>query len=594
MTDFERYLRDYQSTFYKGVNTALLPRWIGNDQVVWQRNRVVRGGKSSTRKPFVEVYKLPFGIVQGVKAFQKESGLLVFSISGKLYRGFPNGVDFIFEEIILPEDRSRDEPITYMQQTTEYLVVQDGLSKCYVYDGTSIRSTLDGEVPIGKAMAYANGRLWVSQSGGRLVAGDIVGTSDGSELNFTENTYLLGGGSFRMPSEITGMVFIPSNDSQTGYGPLLVFGKNYTVAIRADITQRELWSDTQGFQSTIFQNIGCLSHNSIVQSNLDIYWIDGSGRLRTFRQAIADYSTAGSTPVDREISRLGDFQSPDMMNYATCKYFDNRIFGTTSPFFVHKDIVAYRDMFSMDLSPISTMGQKGMPCYDGEFEGIYITHMEVLNFEGRDRLFIIGKESDGTNRLFEYDPKYNNDRYILGNTLKDNLIESTIESREFYFDNETIEKRLDRLELWISDIFGYVEIKIYARRDQETTWRYWDVVSFNYSIDSQDGIWKEIRNGYKSKLIPFTASEWDEHLTGFGFQILLKIKGNVSIDKMMLYASVLDQKIYPQDVENGTLSENIVEIVEEEYHIPFDQRTFDNYSDGTTEYSDSNGVIYNG
>jgi len=221
-------IRESFVTHRGGVSTAFDNDLIGEAHVAWAKNMDFRGGKPRTRGGFTERLKLPRGTVQGVDFFTKSEDL-IFSISGYIHQCSFGRDGFELNQLTLPQARSSIVKQVFMEETSGFLVIQDGLSSALIYDGVALRNAESDEVPRGFQMAYGNGRLWVALDGGRVVAGDIAGTSTGSELKFTEDIYLLGGGSFVMPGDIKGMRFVPSNDARSAFGPLLVQGQNYTT-----------------------------------------------------------------------------------------------------------------------------------------------------------------------------------------------------------------------------------------------------------------------------------------------------------------------------------------------------------------------------
>jgi len=403
-SDLQKYNIDRQSTFQGGANTAFDPDLIEPNQLAWSKNIDLRGGKIRTRGGFVERTLLPFGRVQGIDYFTVNNGRIMLSISGKLYEIDLGLEEFVVSELNLPTVRNDETEQVFMQETSGFMVIQDGEATPMIYDGSTVRLAESNEVPVGQHMAYGNGRLWVNTGKGRVEAGDIAGTdiNGGSELKFTENIYLLGGGYFAMPGDVLGMSFMPSNDGTTGYGPLLIFGRDYSIALRADIAQRNEWSNVEGFQSVIFPQIGTTGHFSIVRANSDLLWRDHRGDIREVRQASADYENAGSTPLSREASRITDRESEDILLFAHSIYHDSRMFAAASPYFVYQNQVGSKDLLVQDFSPLGSRGQKAPPIFNGEWEGMTVTHAVNIRHEGKDRAFFVSKDATGNNRLWEY------------------------------------------------------------------------------------------------------------------------------------------------------------------------------------------------
>jgi len=412
-TDIADWLRDGQSTYTGGASTAFDPDLLPLNQLAWGKNISLRGGKIKTRGAFVErklfdgglnFIEFPAGRVQGIDYFTANGGQMITSVAGRIFQIKMALDEFTVEELALPVARSPVINEVFMVETDGVFVIQDGESTPIIYDGVSIRLAESDEVPKGTHMAYGNGRLWVNIGNGRVKTGDIVATIVGgnSELKFLEDTYLQGGGAFVMPSDVLGMAFIPSNDGTTGFGALIIMGTDYTVAMRADIATRSIWSDVEGFQTEVFPQLGTSGHFSIVRANQDFIWRDNRGDFRELRKAVADYQQAGSTPQSREIARITENETEDILLTAHSIYNNSRMLGTASPFFVFEDIVGFRDIVSQDFAPLGAKGIKGQPIYNGEWEGFISTHAINVTHEKLERAFFISKDDSGKNRLWEY------------------------------------------------------------------------------------------------------------------------------------------------------------------------------------------------
>ena len=686
-SDLQKWVTDTQGTFQGGVSTAFDPDLININQMAWAKNVDLRGGKIRTRGGFVERDLLPNGRVQGVDYFSINGGRIVTSIAGRVYETELGLDEFITTEIPTPITRSAQQEQTFFKETTGFLVVQDGQSAPIIYNGSTSRLATSTEVPRGKHMAYGNGRLWVDVGNGRMKAGDIAGTSlqGGSELNFIENVYLSGGGFFVVPSDIIGMSFMPSNDRTTGYGALIVFGRSYTVAMRADIATRSEWSNVEGFQSTIFPTIGASGNFSIVQANQDMIWRDDHGDLRSIKQVSSEYNDAGSTPLSREVSRITENESEDILLTAHGFYHKSRVFSSGSPFYTYDGQVAFKDIIVQDFAPVGSQGNKGNPLFNGEWEGFNTTHSLQITHNGKDRAFFISKDSSGRNRLWEYredepydisldryidpevilnvtsltsstvtatcttdedhnyppfqvvrvvsdDPTYSGIHTIASTptsnsftyTIVDNgslpddskeitariggvrevktTIEAEVELRKTDFQQPIFKKRLQRFDLWLSEIED-VKITIYYRPDHDPQWYKYDDYEFKTDlVDDSTAIphvFQELEAGQQPRVIPFTSENLDESLIGFEFQVKLLIEGHVKIDKVSAFAEILpNQDVYAIEEDrpdSPTAVERPVTLVELDYEIPvFNKPTGGYVDESSNNYEDELGADYGG
>jgi len=217
----EKFRNEREATFIEGANTGVDPDLVLNGQYAWAKNMTTRKGKLKTRPRLIERAVLPGGRVQALEFFSEGGGSLLSSINGFIYKIVPSLTTATVSLLDAPKQRSPIVPQIFMQETSGFMVIQDDIDKALIFDGSVIREAAADEVPRGKMMAYGNGRLLVALRNGRIKAGNIKdGEILGSELKFTETQYLLGGGSFSTPKEITGMKFISSsftNDTAIKY-----------------------------------------------------------------------------------------------------------------------------------------------------------------------------------------------------------------------------------------------------------------------------------------------------------------------------------------------------------------------------------------
>lgn len=544
-------------TLELGVSSAIAPELLPNNQAAWAMNADVRGSKIATRPNMVHRMFLPPGLIQGCEYFGVQGGMMVASVAGRLYRIRINGRLFSNEEIPLGFINSPAVKQAWMTQTVESLVIQDGQSNAIIYDGSVARRAAADEVPRGRQMAYGNGRLWVAVNVNEAVAGDIRTGAQESELKFTEATYLLGGGKLFFSSGINGMAFIPVT-GQSDYGALLVFGASQTNAIRADITSRDDWGRIPGFVTAILRSVGAASQWSLVPVNQDLYWRDSNGGIRSIRNALADEAGPGSAPISREVSRLTDYDSQQLLGFCSAVYFHNRLLMTSSPFLLPNGGVACKNLIPLDFAPLSSMGGKSQPAYDGKWNGLNFVKLVGGEFRSKNRAFALITDDNGLNSLWEFD---NGNRADLVLDCSDGTSDGTSDITTEHpitcfveyplrdFGQPHKRKRLERCDVWLSDVNGEVGLKVYWRQDNSRKWLQWDEV--NVCAKTTDPatatphVWKNLTTQYRPQFRTFTIPDIENAVAknyaqvGFEFQIRLVWTGRCRIDKMMAYASVL-------------------------------------------------------
>lgn len=583
-----------------GVNSAFRPDQIGTSQLAWAKNVTVRNGKPQTRTyKFVQRAVLPSGLVQGAGYFSRDGGKFILSIWGQLWRVLVNANAVTIDPIPLGFVNSPILKQAWMCETAGSFLVQDGQSNCIIYDGSTTRRAdpLLDEVPLGRQMAYGNGRLVVAVNGNQVKAGDITTQTFQSELKFTETNYLNGGGAFLFTYPITGLAFLPVNNTFSGYGSLLVMGRQFTNSLQMQITARDLWSTTNGFEQVVIP-FGACGQDTIIKVNQDVYFRDANGEIWSIRSASADAGSAGNAPLSREVSRIVDYETEPLVQYSSGIYFDNRMLFLATPVVNRFGAASFKHIISLDAAPLATMRGKSQPAYDGVAEGLNFVHLMTGRIQGINRAFAISTDDDGSNRLWEIVPNADADMYLSnGSSLISNPVTGQFESRRFMFGD--VPFIVERLDLWPADMEGEVDVQVYYRADNRTQWQFWDEFSMCATMDNADNEWYNLaaqeRGRVKSLTMPSTYDTIDQLSTrvGFGFQVKVVWQGQMLLDRLKLWARPLTDPAYSNipDLQSACLK-NIVVNNEISYSIPAGS-TGSTYTDQSDEvYVDSFGNPY--
>ena len=138
-------LTEGMTSFLGGANSAVDPALIPSDQYSWAENVDIRDGYPRTRPNFRFIKLLPSGVVQGASRFATPGQLsetMLGMIDGKLYDLSPQS-PLVEARDISPVGETNPfiSRTACLTQTTNFLVVQDGLSPALVYNGVdSFRS----------------------------------------------------------------------------------------------------------------------------------------------------------------------------------------------------------------------------------------------------------------------------------------------------------------------------------------------------------------------------------------------------------------------------------------------------------------------
>lgn len=398
-------LQDGDFSLLGGLDTAVSPELLSAGKYSYAENLAIVDGRLQVRPGFTCRVTLPDGKLQGMFVYSswRTAPALIVVVSGRLYV-VPSPYEDFHE--VAGARLSETAERVYGQLTVQaverlpggalrfvspryLLVLQDGVSPPVVYDGQ--KAWYAGglrKIPQGTHMAWAGNRLWVAQRE-RVFASDIA-----NPLSFVEQeTNTFGGVSyFLLPGPCTGLVLLPGQTPSIK-SPLLAFTATTTTLFRSNILNRDLWTATEDFQSTIFPTLGCVAPRSIVAANGLLWWLSELGVTRLDAAKFSQES-GQIQYLDREIAR-GLSVSGDLSS-ATAAAVRNWILLTV-PY--GGELGAHT--WLLDLSPLSTLQGSTPPTWVSVWTGIRPVQWATINWQSRTRLFAISKDADGHNRLYE-------------------------------------------------------------------------------------------------------------------------------------------------------------------------------------------------
>ncbi len=253
------------------------------------------------------------------------------------------------------------------------------------------------ELPPGKAGAYWLGRNWEELTDEfSFVASDIVGGNSGTDqyqkrdapLRIYENSFLAGGGVFRVPGNTGGIrAIIPTAqlDSSLGQGPLSVVTPKTIFSCLAPV-DRTTWQNLTNpiLPPSVLGN-GGQSQNSTVPANSDFFYRSTDG-LRSQILARRDFDTWGNVPVSFEVSPTIDQDNPSLLQYASAVVFNNRLLHTANP--VQSPFGVYHPkLVALNFDPLSSLQGKMPSVYDGIWDGLNVLQLVVGSFTNVERCF---------------------------------------------------------------------------------------------------------------------------------------------------------------------------------------------------------------
>jgi hypothetical protein len=527
-------------TLERGVDSGKTPSSLQRNQTSFAVNATFRGGEPSCRPGWIKrelvfndangandtslVSAFEDGLFQGAAFYDAQEGesSLVCATGGRLYRiSVTNGYRVI--DITPSEAGSTRITKWWFCQAEEFLICQDGQMKPIIFDGGFTRRvTKDTEIPVGKAMAYAGGRLWVTlPDETSFIAGDLVYSSSGSPeyeyrdavLNITENDYLNEGGAFGMPGNSGGIkALVPTNnlDTSLGQGPLLAVTPNLIASVQAPI-DRTAWKNLEyPIQTIALNGFGGLSDRSAVTVNGDVFYRSEDG-IRSFRMARRDFGQWGNTPISSEMNRVLPHDSRHMLEYSSAVIFDNRFLSTVSPYWVQGHGVAHRGLAVLDFDILSRMYGAQQPAWEGVWTGVNVLQLITGRFGGQERCFAFVLNGSNQIELWELSRDYPFDYGEGGDTR----IEWSVEMKAFDFDSPFNQKQLEYGEIWVDDVVGKVNFSAEWRPDGYPKWLQWhsgwnEEATRTQTMASLLGSQATPRNQYRSKMrLPYPDYQSD-------------------------------------------------------------------------------------
>jgi len=167
--------------------------------------------------------------------------------------------------------------------------------------------------------------------------------------------------------------------------------------------------------------------------------------------------------------------------YSSGIEFDSRLYQAILPEQRPQGVV-HRGIAVLDFDPVTVLGSKSKPIWEGLHEGLDVLQLFNGDFGGRERAFavILSREDDSI-QLWE-----------ITNNLKfdnsDTRVNWYVEFPHFTWNREFDLKKLDGGELWIDKVWGTVDLKVYYRVDSDPCWQLWHVAKFCVSRSSCEDV----------------------------------------------------------------------------------------------------------
>lgn len=410
------------------------------------------------------------------------------------------------------------------------------------------------ELPAGRQGAYGMGcNCCVLTDGISYIVGDVVGSGAGTQANkyrdavlkVTQNTFLFGGGSFRLPGTgeaAAAVIFPPNLDTSLGQGPLQIGTPFSFFTNVVPGTDPANWPNlTTPIQTESLKDNGALGQNSTVCVNSDIFFRSNVG-IGSLVLARRDFNEWGNTPISNEVQNILDLDDQSLLPYGSSLSFGNRFITTTKPSFQANGIV-HQGMVALNLELISTLRNKLPPSWEGLQTGLNIFQAIQGRVNGTLRAFAFSYNFlTSAMELYEFLPEKtasfadNDITPIVWDFETAVLFNSDVKDR-----NELIQLRDG--EVYLSNIQGAVNVKVYYRPDYYECWTLWnefDVCQSSDANNSKPGYRTRIGLGQPS-VDPQEISNNRPLRNGYFFQFRVVITGSCVWKGMRAKAVTLSQ-----------------------------------------------------
>jgi hypothetical protein len=440
------------------------------------------------------------------------------------YSGIWNEMGTTALTVYIPLDANPLKEQVWFEEVAGVLVSQDGEKQPIQYDGSNWDNLTT--VPVGTAMRFANGRLHLVSSGQRktLQVGDILQNGDPTTaLKFTETGYLLGGGSFAFPNEITALHEVPTQDKASGHGTMVIGTTRDCHTLRTDVTDRDAWTSVQDFQAPLLPAIGVAGPNSIVPVNNDLYFRSSNG-LRSLRMAVGEQQSPGYGGLHQEIPEK--FQKWGLKHNSSTHSGD-RFITTVLPKLINHQWV-YEGAVSINFESLNRLGGKSPVSFDG-YWSLPTDHYfhQIFDVDGTCYAVVYTGSGD---ELWELQKDG-------ATTVEETGLEQIIVTRAMNGQDPMGLKTLGRMDIWLSKIQDNLSIDFEYRVDNETEWRTWEtlVVTLASASPTTDFIPR-----YTLKTPP------GNKVSGYSFQFRLKWTGRCEVDYIQAYFKPLAENQFAE------------------------------------------------
>lgn len=567
-----------------GMNSGADPTILPDNQHSFACNTTFRGGHPCSRPP---IRKIRLSYADGVESgatealFQEAAyyesiagrpGALLMSASGRIFRFLINNNSAMVDELTGADINNPTRDQAWMFQGEEFMVINDGESQPFIFDGAGLRRAISGEeLPPSRMGHYVNGRFVVALPDGRsFIAGDLVTSPSGTPaygyrdaiLKTTENQTILQGKAFAVPltaGPITSLFSVAIPDTSLGQGPLQVGTRKgvFSVDLPLDATQ---WTTTLQPSSTVsLPSYGPTGQSAVAIVNGDA-WYRAKDGIRSFVVARRDFNTWVQTALSFEMNSILPSDTKSLLKYASSVVFDNRLLMTCSPHRVRDRGVAHRGLVALDFNNISSLTMRSQPSYDGLWTGLEVLKIVIGEFDEVERCFMFALDADNKICLYEL-LETETDQNFDNNGSEDVQIESWLVSNALFGrESQAPQITLPLKKLLLSDFFleelaGDVEVDLKFRSDQWPFWVDWNAFEFcapstncPENCEPFEPVHRQYATFHRTPEPPEECNSLTgrQHRTGYYFQIRLQWTGRLKLHQLLVWSQPILETVPTQ------------------------------------------------
>jgi hypothetical protein len=400
------------------------------------------------------------------------------------------------------------------------------------------------ELPIGKQMAYVQGRIWMAlPSGKAFIAGDQVGDSSGSQaLQFRDAVlkWSINTTNFAVPGEagdINCIVALSAIDTSLGQGPLQILCDNDIFSCSAPDNAAQWATTTSPIVTESAIGFGGCGQDAAVVVNADLILKSNNGNVYSLKLARQDFNQWLTMPISQEMNRVIEQENLDLIQYLPFTEASNRALQGCSPI-ENSGVIFAQGLMALDYDVTSSLQGKLPPVWDGVWTGLNFMKLVSGQFNGQPRTFAL-QWNFGTNmpELWE----------ILDDGIYDNgttPITWSFETGVFFTgDNKYEPKRLEGGEIYVGNLVGKAIIKVWYRPDFDQCWHEWKTIQLcadNLTAAEQ----YRMRLGLGEPEDGSDPTVDKMYRDGRFFQVRFEITGSLTLMGGILSASQQTQPLY--------------------------------------------------